>query len=556
MFSYEELSTYRMECAEIDYYDENGNRLDLLILGVLRAITKTQDTVHHARSTQQVRKRKKMMYILRGEKVCEVMFLFAYGIGQHGHRWKRLLKLFAGEGVVMKSHGNSKRVPRHSLSLESRKHVTTFIRNYAEEAALFLPGRQANQRQIVKLLPSNETKKHVFERYEEACRNSKVKPVKLTTFRLVWNDFCPDIVIQRPQTDLCADCQASYVSHEKLKGKSEAEKATFFEQCQAHLTRVDVERRHYFNVIKNTRTQLLDGKKETILKNAESGLHCIFEGTVHYSFDYAQQIHVPTLPQQPGPIYFLTPYKIGLFGVMNDTFNHQGNYIIPESVAAGKGANSVISYLHDFIERDGIGETEVSFHADNCCAQNKNHSMIYYLLFRVLLGLNQKITLNFLPVGHTKFSVDWAFGLIKKRLRVEETHDINDVSDVIQQSTKMSGVNIPIITGTELGKPLVDVFDWSTFFMKKKWKRIPGITKYFHFTIDKNYPGTVVCQASLDTAGTRIQIVNLTPGKRIIFRTWPEKIAPEGISPTRYQYLKSNIVKYCRPESSLASSFV
>lgn len=187
-----------------------------------------------------------------------------------------------------------------------------------------------------------------------------------------------------------------------MRGKCEADKAKFFEQCQAHLTRVDVERRHYFNVIKNTRAQLLDGKKKTILKNAESGLHCTFEGTVHYSFDYAQQNHVPTLPQQPGPVYFLTPYKVGLFGIMSNTFNHQGNYVIPESVTAGKGANSVISYLHDFIERNS-SETEISLHADNYCAQNKNHSMIYYLLFRVLFGLNYKITLNFLLVDKYLF---------------------------------------------------------------------------------------------------------------------------------------------------------
>lgn len=53
---------------------------------------------------------------------------------------------------------------------------------------------------------------------------------------------------------------------------------------------------------------------------------------VHYSFDFAQQVnlkeefttlliiniaqvHIPNLPQQPGPMYFLTPRKCGLFGV-------------------------------------------------------------------------------------------------------------------------------------------------------------------------------------------------------------------------------------------------
>lgn len=150
--------------------------------------------------------------------------------------------------------------------------------------------------------------------------------------------------------------------------------------------------------------------------------------------------------------------------------------------------------------------------------------MIYYLLFQVLPGLNHKITLNFLPVGHTKFSVDWAFGL----LLVEETHDINDVCRVIQQSTMQSGVNIPIVTGTELGQPFVDVFDWSTFFAKKKWKRIPKITKYFHFIIDKEHPGTVLCQTSLDSAGICIQIVYISSGKRILFRRWPEKIDVRG----------------------------
>ncbi|KAK6186744.1 hypothetical protein SNE40_006022 [Patella caerulea] len=36
---------------------------------------------------------------------------------------------------------------------------------------------------------------------------------------------------------------------------------------------------------------------------------------IHYSFDYAQQVHFPSDPWQPGPMYFLTPRKCGLFGV-------------------------------------------------------------------------------------------------------------------------------------------------------------------------------------------------------------------------------------------------
>lgn len=41
-----------------------------------------------------------------------------------------------------------------------------------------------------------------------------------------------------------------------------------------------------------------------------------YEGEIRYSFEYAKQIHIPHDPQQPGPIYFLMSYKIGIFAIM------------------------------------------------------------------------------------------------------------------------------------------------------------------------------------------------------------------------------------------------
>ncbi len=152
---------------------------------------------------------------------------------------------------------------------------------------------------------------------------------------------------------------------------------------------------------------------------------------------------------------------------MNDTLNRQGNYLIPESVVTSKGANAVISYLHDFLESNGYREMEMHLHADNCCAQNKNHHMIYYILFRVLHGFSRKIRLSFLPVGHTKFSCDWAFGLLKKRLRLKEVRDMADVCEVVQKSTHQSGVNIPTPTVAENGDMYVDMHNWSEYFARK-----------------------------------------------------------------------------------------
>ena len=75
---------------------------------------------------------------------------------------------------------------------------------------------------------------------------------------------------------------------------------------------------------------------------------------MHYSFDYARQIHIPSNPMQPGPIYFKTPRKCDIFGVTSEAVPRQVNFLIDESVSIGKGANSIINYLHYFLEHHGF----------------------------------------------------------------------------------------------------------------------------------------------------------------------------------------------------------
>ena len=47
--------------------------------------------------------------------------------------------------------------------------------------------------------------------------------------------------------------------------------------------------------------------------------------TLHYSRDYAQQVHIPHHAQQVGPIYFKTPRKCNVFGVCSE---RSGNYFV------------------------------------------------------------------------------------------------------------------------------------------------------------------------------------------------------------------------------------
>lgn len=84
-------------------------------------------------------------------------------------------------------------------------------------------------------------------------------------------------------------------------------------------------------------------------------------------------------PQQPGPIYFKTPRKCGIFGVICEGLPRQVNFITDEASSTGKGANPTISYVHYYFKKHGLGETDAHLNADNCAGQNKNNYFLWYL---------------------------------------------------------------------------------------------------------------------------------------------------------------------------------
>ena len=161
---------------------------------------------------------------------------------------------------------------------------------------------------------------------------------------------------------------------------------------------------------------------------------CSTDFAVHLSFDYAQQVHLPSFPMQPGSSYFLVPRKVGIFGVCMKGIPRQVNYLIDESHCSSKGSNSVISYLHHYFEKYGLGEKYVHLHCDNCNGQNKNR-YVPYLMWRVLTRRHKSISLNFLIIGHTKFAPDWCFGLLKQKFCKEPVSSLKEMEATVRRST-------------------------------------------------------------------------------------------------------------------------
>ena len=200
-----------------------------------------------------------------------------------------------------------------------------------------------------------------------------------------------------------------------------------------HLSKARIERQNY-------RTQCKESEEQW-KEHCESNPLSPFPGTMHYSFDYAQQIHYPYNDQQPSPAYFLMARKCQLFGVCCEAKSQQVNYLIDEAEYTGKGANTTISLVHHFLENHSVGEKHVLLHCDNCVGQNKNNAFIFYLVWRILSNRHQSITLSFMVAGHTKFSCDRYFGIIKKCYIRSKIDTMAGVSRVVLESSQ--GHNIP-----------------------------------------------------------------------------------------------------------------
>ena len=95
------------------------------------------------------------------------------------------------------------------------------------------------------------------------------------------------------------------------------------------------------------------------------------------------------------------------------------------------------------------------------------------------------ITLSFLPVGHTKFSPDWCFGLLKRRYRTK-VGSLQSIAKVVNSSAEC---NIAQLVSRENGTTIIPTLDWTDFFATRM--KIPGIKKLHHFCFTLSAPGWV-----------------------------------------------------------------
>ena len=193
------------------------------------------------------------------------------------------------------------------------------------------------------LLPTNASKASVHREYliasEEFQKTSSVK-VRIFCYRefcRLWSEVVPFIKSMPPADDLCHTCQQNSTSIMKSTNLSEVEKTGRLLLAQEHLNCAKRERHYYREKVASSKSSVLKLPHDKSV-------------TLSYSFDHAQQIHYPSRPQNPGQLYFKTPRKCGIFGICDEGNNTQLNFLIDEAQSCGKGANSIVSMVHYYLE--------------------------------------------------------------------------------------------------------------------------------------------------------------------------------------------------------------
>ena len=156
----------------------------------------------------------------------------------------------------------------------------------------------------------------------------------------------------------------------------------------------------------------------------------------------------------------------------------------------------------------------------------------------MLAGLNKSITLSFLIVGHTKFTPDSCFGLIKQRFRRSHVQTLSHIAKVVSDSASVNQVKL---VGNEQSEVNVPTYDWLSFFAPKL-KKVPGVKHYHQFQ-----SGIVVCKELTDSPGTAISLLvkdNWNPAPHLL----PPIIHPPGLSLERKWYLYDKIRPFCEEQ--------
>lgn len=168
-----------------------------------------------------------------------------------------------------------------------------------------------------------------------------------------------------------------------------------------------------------------------------------------------------------------------------------------------------------------------------------------YLAWRVMVGLNDSITVSFHIVRHTKFAHDSCFGLLKRVFRRTRVGCLDDIIRVVEESAE---VNHAQLVGAQDGTVIVPTYNWADYFDPFfKQTAFKGIKAFHHMRFSKSHRGKAYVKNSVDSEKEEISLLKdfgWHPNKKEL----PPVVPLPGLLLERRKYLFEKICEFCPPQ--------
>ena len=311
-------------------------------------------------------------YYHQGAEVCKPAFMTIHNVKRTQLQGIITHIAETGPAVTPRTHGNTGKRPKHALTFEDTTKCVQFMLNYADVYGLPQPAAPRGRAEHPPVyLPVSTTQAALHKNYMESCTATDSRKLGLTSFVNIWKQCCPHIRIATPATDVCKTCEI--LRKEISDAVSETDKLDITSRLKDHVEHAQAERQLYRDTLAKAEEEWVASGLEMPAPAAPVSRPL---SDVHYTFDFAQGVAVPHHARQMGPLYFLSPLKVQVFGVAMEGQHKQYNFLFHEGQSIGEdgklshGPNAVLSMLDCCFTKYGLGEQRCQLHCDNCGGEN------------------------------------------------------------------------------------------------------------------------------------------------------------------------------------------
>lgn len=390
--------------------------------------------------------------------VCKKAFLSLHAITNS--RLQRLNKISKSGDSPIDLRGKHN-VRRHVKPQEYNIKIKDHIELFPSKTSHYSSSK------TVKYLDGKLTVKCMYELFIKKWPELKTK-VKYEYYLKYFNENY-SLRFGRPQVDVCSECERLGTRLKDPNLNDNAKRVTAAE-LMVHKRRA----KKFYTQIQDV-TKLCAERKDV----------CAI------TFDYMQNLPLPNIPVQE--IFYYRQLWVYAFQIHNLKEN-TGHFYTYHEGQAYKGPNEVCTFLLDYIVNKLSPEiTELHIFSDGCPGQNRNHTMVRFLLTLAATKRFKKICHYFPIRGHSFLPCDRDFGTVKRVIRkYDRVYVPEEYYHMITSSRKTSPFSIDTVTY----KDIFDFNNWWPNFYKKTCKSVTEkanftVSQYRQFTYFSETPGYV-----------------------------------------------------------------